>query len=298
MSLCPSAASFDGSAAVKPVSHEGTVEMAHSQAPDRLALFDYAHVPWMKKHQRLIDDALLPARAERWRQWRAASARLAALGYRAIGFDHFARAGGSLARALAEGGLRRNFQGYTADPAPVLLGFGASEIGALPQGYVQNAAETKAWNQAVRAHGHATARGIALNDEDRLRRAVIERLMCDMAVDVESVAAAHRAAPEALDEALGELGGMAGDGLLTLDGRRIAMTEKSGPLFSSPPPPSTRISPRAQPATAARSSDRHRRARAYRCRHPGSPAERARYSPHARLARPQSLPRALPLVRR
>lgn len=231
---------------------ERSVEKAHSLAPDRLALFGYAHVPWMKKHQRLIDEALLPAGAERWCQWHAASARLAALGYRAIGFDHFARAGDSLAQALAAGSLRRNFQGYTADPAPVLLGFGASAIGALPQGYVQNLAETKSWNQAVRANGLATARGIALNDDDRLRRAVIERLMCNMAVDVDSVAAAQEATPGALDEAFGELQGMAGDGLLTLDGRRLAMTEKGRPFV--------RLAAAAFDAYLSRGAARHSRA--------------------------------------
>ncbi|MBT6116601.1 MAG: oxygen-independent coproporphyrinogen III oxidase [Rhodospirillaceae bacterium] len=209
---------------------ERTVEAAHGLAPDRLALFGYAHVPWMKKHQRLIDEALLPDGPERWRQWGAASARLAALGYTAIGFDHFARPEDPLARALAEGRLRRNFQGYTADPAPVLLGFGASAIGALPQGYVQNAAETTAWNQALRAHGLATVRGVALDGDDRLRRAVIERLMCDMAVDVASVAREHRVAPEALDDAFDELRAMAGDGLLALDDRRVAMTETGRPF--------------------------------------------------------------------
>lgn len=209
---------------------ERTVEMAHGLAPDRLALFGYAHVPWMKKHQRLIDEALLPDGAERWRQWRAASARLAALGYRAIGFDHFARPGDSLARALAEGRLRRNFQGYTADPAPVLLGFGASAIGALPQGYVQNASETKAWNQAVRSHGLAIVRGIALNEDDRLRRSVIERLLCDMAVDIATLAREHGAVPGALDDAFEDLAAMAEDGLLSLDGPRVAMTETGRPF--------------------------------------------------------------------
>lgn len=209
---------------------ERTVAAAHALGPDRLALFGYAHVPWMKKHQRLIDEALLPDGPERWRQWAAASDRLAALGYVAIGFDHFARPEDPLAKALAEGRLRRNFQGYTADPSPVLLGFGASAIGALPQGYVQNAAETKAWNQAVRAHGLATTRGVSLDDDDRLRRAVIERLMCDMAVDLAAVAEEHGAAPDCLIDAIDELQGLARDGLLTVDGWRVAMTEDGRPL--------------------------------------------------------------------
>jgi oxygen-independent coproporphyrinogen-3 oxidase len=231
---------------------ERTVEAAHRLAPDRLALFGYAHVPWMKKHQRLIDEGRLPDGPERWRQWQAASARLDALGYRAIGFDHFARPADSLAEALDAGRLRRNFQGFTADPAPVLLGFGASAIGALPQGYVQNAAETKAWNQAVRSNGLATVRGIALDSGDRLRRDVIERLMCDMAVDVASVAEAQGSAPESLDGAFDELRTMADDGLLALDGRRVAMTEAGRPFV--------RLAAAAFDAYLAKGVARHSRA--------------------------------------
>jgi oxygen-independent coproporphyrinogen-3 oxidase len=110
-----------------------TVETALALAPDRIALFGYAHVPWMKKHQALIDTAALPDAWQRWCQARAAARRLEQAGYAAIGLDHFAKPQDALACAAAAGTLRRNFQGYTADPADALVGFGASAIGALPR---------------------------------------------------------------------------------------------------------------------------------------------------------------------
>jgi len=161
-----------------------TIEQVLSLAPDRIALFGYAHVPWMKKHQRLIDEAALPDPAARLAQSTAAAERLLAAGYVAIGIDHFARAEDSLGRAAAAGTLRRNFQGYTTDSAEALIGLGASAIGRLPQGHVQNITATGEYCRHVESTGLAVARGIAFSDEDRVRGWVIERLMCDFAVDL------------------------------------------------------------------------------------------------------------------
>jgi oxygen-independent coproporphyrinogen-3 oxidase len=161
-----------------------SVEAALRLRPGRIALFGYAHVPWMKRHQRLIDAAALPCAAERAAQFAAAAARLGDAGYVAVGLDHFALPDDSLALALRQGRLRRNFQGYTTDTASALLGCGASAIGSLPGGYVQNAVSIPAYRAAIRAGRLATARGIALAGEDRARRSIIERLMCDFAVDL------------------------------------------------------------------------------------------------------------------
>ncbi len=193
-------------------------------APDRLALFGYAHVPWMKKHQRLIPEAALPDGAERWRQAEAASAQLLAAGYRRIGFDHFALPGDSLAQAQAAGRLRRNFQGYTTDEAPVLLGLGASSIGSLPQGYLQNTPDLPAYRKALAAGRLPVARGIALTDDDRARRALIERLLCDFAVELD---------PAAYAAELAALDGHRRDGLVEFDGRRLTVTERGRPLVRS-----------------------------------------------------------------
>lgn len=163
-----------------------TVEAALGLEPDRIAVFGYAHVPWMKKHQALIPEDALPGPAQRLAQAEAVSALLAANGYEAVGLDHFARRTDEMARRAEAGTLRRNFQGYTTDDAPVLLGLGASSIGALPQGYVQNVSATPAWHRAVAEGVLPVARGVAVSDDDRLRRHVIERLMCDLAVDLDA----------------------------------------------------------------------------------------------------------------
>ncbi len=104
-------------------------------APERLALFGYAHVPWMKPHQKLIDASTLPGEAERIEQSEAAAERLAAAGYVRVGLDHYAREDDELAWAAKHARLHRNFQGYTTDEAETLIGVGASAIGRLPQGY-------------------------------------------------------------------------------------------------------------------------------------------------------------------
>jgi oxygen-independent coproporphyrinogen-3 oxidase len=158
-----------------------TVEQALSLRPDRIAFFGYAHVPWFKKHQTMIDEAWLPGPEERLAQSRLAGELVAAHGYQRIGIDHFALPDDSLAVAARTGRLRRNFQGYTDDCSETLIGLGPSAISRLPQGYAQNTAATGDYQRLVGQSGMATARGIALSDEDRMRGWVIERLMCDFA---------------------------------------------------------------------------------------------------------------------
>jgi oxygen-independent coproporphyrinogen-3 oxidase len=199
--------------------------------PDRLALFGYAHLPSFKRHQRLIDEAVLPGPVERWSQFEAVSDVLAAASYRPIGLDHFAKADDPLTRAQAEGRLRRNFQGYTADAAPVLLGFGASAIGSLPEGYVQNAVPGHAWGDEIREGRLATIRGIALDDEDRLRRAVIERLMCDLAVDLTAISKAFGFAPDHFEHEIDALAELAKDGIVAIAGSRVLVPEPARPLI-------------------------------------------------------------------
>ncbi|MGF1641183.1 MAG: oxygen-independent coproporphyrinogen III oxidase [Rhodospirillales bacterium] len=206
------------------------VENAGRLHPARVALFGYAHVPWMKSHQKLIDEATLPGAGERWRQFEAASARLRSLGYRPVGLDHFARPDDSLAVAAATGRLRRNFQGYTTDAAAVLLGFGASAIGSLPQGYVQNTAPLKDYRAAVDADRLPIARGLALAADDRVRGEIIERLMCDLAVDVAAVADRHRTDASVFADAFDRLAPLAADRLVVVDRGRITVTEAGRPL--------------------------------------------------------------------
>lgn len=203
-----------------------SAELAASLGAQRLALFGYAHVPWFKHHQRLIDDTALPGLSERLEQAQVAAETLTGLGYRAIGLDHFALPDDELAIAAREKCLRRNFQGYTIDGADALIGVGASAIGRLPQGFVQNASDLASYSRAVSAGRLATVKGLALSDSDRLRGAIIERLMCDLAVDLDAFGGETQFGAE-----LARLRPLCDEGLLEIEGAHIAMTERGRPYL-------------------------------------------------------------------
>jgi oxygen-independent coproporphyrinogen-3 oxidase len=207
-----------------------TIGTAAAMRPDRVALFGYAHVPWMAKRQRLIDEAALPGPAARTRQSEGAAEALSRHGYEAIGLDHFALPDDSMAIAARQGTLRRNFQGYTTDPAETLIGFGATAIGRSPFGHVQNLAETGAWSRAVFAGTLPVGKGVAISPEDRLRGHVIERIMCDGQVDTDAIARSL-GTPEAwCPSELATLDEMAADGLLTRQGPAITLTAEGRKL--------------------------------------------------------------------
>jgi oxygen-independent coproporphyrinogen-3 oxidase len=207
-----------------------TVRQALTLDPDRAAVFGYAHVPWMKKHQALLPEAALPGTANRFAQRQAVEATLTGHGYHAIGLDHFARPDDRLAQAAAQGRMKRNFQGYTTDEAPVLLGLGASSIGSLPQGYVQNEPGVPAWRDAIQAGRLPTARGVAMTPADRLRRDVIEQIMCSLAVDLRATAARHGTDLAALMDAAPALQDLARDGLIDWQGERVSVTTLGRPF--------------------------------------------------------------------
>lgn len=162
-----------------------------SLRPDRIALFGYAHVPWMKKHQEMIPEEALPALPERAESAERAAERLMIAGYRRIGIDHFALPRDSLAIAAEKGSLRRNFQGYTTDDSDCLIGLGASAIGQFPQGFVQNVAGGQAYERRIANAGLAVARGFATTPEDRMRADAIESLMCRLVLDLDALSARH-----------------------------------------------------------------------------------------------------------
>lgn len=176
-----------------------SVQMLLSLAPDRVALYGYAHVPWMARRQSLIPTDALPTPQERLDLFEAARDLFTGDGYQEIGIDHFARPSDSLAQAARTGHLRRNFQGYTDDTCDVLIGLGASSISRFPQGYAQNAAGTAAYQKSVRSGEFATARGHVFQGQDRLRAHLIEALMCDFRIDTNNVLAAGIADPVQLD---------------------------------------------------------------------------------------------------
>ena len=210
-----------------------TAERALTLNPDRVALFGYAHVPWMKRHQKLIPEDALPGSSERFAQSLAAAGVFVGADYQRIELDHFALSRDLLVRRQREGRLRRNFQGYTADESPVLIGFGTSAIGALPNGYVQNTPGVVAYRDAVMAGRPATIRGRELTREDRLRGSIIERLMCDLHADVAEIARAHDVKADHFAPELARLDELASDGVVERSGTKINVPDHARPFVRS-----------------------------------------------------------------
>lgn len=165
-----------------------SVQKLLSLSPDRVALYGYAHVPWMAKRQQMIPSDALPTPQERLNLFDTARKLFLWDGYREIGIDHFARAGDGLDVARRSGRLRRNFQGYTDDTAEVLIGLGASSISRFPQGYAQNLSPTSQYTARIREGRFATGRGHVFSEEDKLRGRMIEALMCDFRIDTAEIA--------------------------------------------------------------------------------------------------------------
>lgn len=177
-----------------------SVQKLLSLNPDRVALYGYAHVPWMARRQVMIPSDAMPTPSERLHLFETARQLFVWDGYREIGIDHFARPGDGLAVAQRLGVLRRNFQGYTDDTAPVLVGLGASSISRFPQGYAQNDPSTSAHTKAVRAGGFSTTRGHRFTHEDILRARMIEALMCDFRIDAAEMCDSYGATPGKLTD--------------------------------------------------------------------------------------------------
>ncbi len=162
-----------------------TLDEVIALAPDRIALFGYAHVPDMRPQQRMLEKkGRLPDRYERAALVVAASERLRAAGYVALGLDHFAKPTSRLARAAAEGRMTRNFQGYAERLADAVIGVGASSISSTPRAHWQNHSEVAAWSEALAAGGLPVHRGLALSHDDRIRGDAITTLMCTGELDL------------------------------------------------------------------------------------------------------------------
>ena len=198
-----------------------TVTQAVELRPDRLAVFGYAHVPSFKLHQRKIDAATLPDGDQRLTQSEAIANALKQAGYVAIGLDHFAAPGDPLTVAAARGRLHRNFQGYTTDPCDTLIGFGASAIGRLPGGFVQNAVLIPDYQKRVAEGRLPSSKQCPVSLDDRRRAAIIERIMCDYRVDLSG-------ASELADE--DRLRPLVQDGLIRRRGQVIEVLPEGRPL--------------------------------------------------------------------
>ncbi|MEI9420749.1 oxygen-independent coproporphyrinogen III oxidase [Mesorhizobium sp. Cs1299R1N1] len=203
-----------------------TAAAAVAMHPDRLAVFGYAHVPTSRKNQRLIDEAALPDITARAEQAEAVAETLIAAGYRQIGLDHFALPHDELALAHKAGRLRRNSLGYSADTCKTVIGCGASAIGRLGDGYVQNEVAISSYSRHIRAGRLATSKGYHLTGEDRLRSAIIERLMCDLEADVPAICAAHGFDSNPLLESAKSLAMLADDGIVDIENGCIRVRHK------------------------------------------------------------------------
>jgi oxygen-independent coproporphyrinogen III oxidase len=208
-----------------PESFAATIDAVLSIGPDRLAVYSYANVPWMKKHQSILEPQL-PAERTKFEIFRTALARFTAAGFEYIGMDHFARPGDELARARRDRTLHRNFQGYTTKAGTDLIGFGMSAIGSVGAHYVQNRRELPLYRESVAASGAASFRGIRLTPEDRLRRTVIGNLLCHGVVVKAEIERQFGIAFDAhFADALERLEACAADGLVSLTRTEIRATD-------------------------------------------------------------------------
>lgn len=202
-----------------------TVQKCLELHPNRFAVFGYAHIPTFKKHQRKIDEAALPDGGKRHLQANMITHCLANAGYRQIGLDHFALPTDSLTTAQTAGNLRRNFQGYTTDDSDILIGFGASAIGQLEQGYIQNETAPRAYCAQIADGNLPTRKGYALTDDDRLRAEIIERIMCDFHVDLQTVCTKYGTRPDTVLLSADRLGMLISDGVAHLEGPVLAVKD-------------------------------------------------------------------------
>lgn len=199
---------------------EATLARTIELGADRIALFGYAHVPHMLPRQRRIDASALPGQTERFAMADYGYRRLTAAGYVAIGFDHFALPGDPMARAAADGRVRRNFQGFTDDQATTLVGLGASAISCFPDLLVQNEKNAGRYRMLLSQDILPAAHGIVRSVEDQRRGKVIEALLCqgEAALDAElALEASARIAP------------FAARGLAVLEGSKLSILPDGRP---------------------------------------------------------------------
>ncbi len=214
-----------------PESFRRTLDQVTHWAPDRVAVFAYAHVPWMKKHQRLIRETDLPDLAAKLALQQAVNDQLGDAGYVNIGLDHFARPSDELVRAQQNKTLWRNFQGYTTHKHSDILAFGASSISQTADAYMQNEKTLKRYQDRVGYTGFAVERGIRLTRDDQIRRDAITRVMCELELDLAGFGQEWGIDfADYFADALADLRPLESDGLVNTDPSRIRVTE-TGRLF-------------------------------------------------------------------
>jgi len=164
-----------------------TAKLTASLKPNRVALFSYAHVPSVKKHQKALEKYIMPGAHAALAMESLARNVLVEEGYNEIGLDHFALPKDSLSKANLSGNIRRNFQGYTTDKSNSILGVGASSIGASQWNYFQNIKDISEYKKKVSKEGLSVSRGYSMSGDDRFRAEIIQSLMCNLSVNLETI---------------------------------------------------------------------------------------------------------------
>lgn len=209
-----------------PQGFERTVERVLAIRPERVALFHYAHVPWLKRHQTAMDVETAPESDVKLAIFTRAVEQFRAAGYVYIGLDHFALPGDELAVALGEGKLQRNFMGYTTRRGGDMVSLGVSSIGDVAGCYVQNETKEMPYEAAVDAQRFAAHRGHELSADDKLRRDVILGLMCNGILRKAEIESAHGIAfDETFTSELAALKPLEDDGLVKLERDALRLTE-------------------------------------------------------------------------
>ncbi|MBI3771661.1 MAG: oxygen-independent coproporphyrinogen III oxidase [Gammaproteobacteria bacterium] len=199
-----------------------TLDRVLAQSPDRLSVFNYAHLPEMFKPQRRINVEELPSAAEKLEILQMASEKLAAAGYVYIGMDHFAKPEDELAVAQRNGQLYRNFQGYSTHADCDLIGFGVTSVGKVGNSYSQNVRTLEEYYHSIDQGRLPVFRGIALDNDDLLRREVITQLICNFELDKQAIAKKYNVDfDEYFTDAATDLQQMQTDGLIKVDARSI-----------------------------------------------------------------------------
>ncbi len=205
-----------------PDSFLTTLQRALELDPDRMSIFNYAHLPDRFAAQRKIDEAQMPAAEQKLAMLRGAIEALVEAGYQYIGMDHFAKPTDELARLQRAGQLHRNFQGYTTHGECDLLGLGVSSISQIGDCYVQNDKTLRDYYAQVAAQGHAISKGVTLDRDDKIRRDLIKQLICNLQLDTEAFAARWSIDFDSyFADALSALEPMLADGLLRREGTRL-----------------------------------------------------------------------------
>ncbi|QCI28655.1 oxygen-independent coproporphyrinogen III oxidase [Caminibacter pacificus] len=161
-----------------------TLELVKELDPDRLAVFNYAHVPWLKKGMRKIDETTLPSPEEKLKIFKYVIDFFENNGYKMVGMDHFAKPDDELFKAIEKGELHRNFQGYTTKGGADLIGFGLTSISETENAYFQNYKDLKNYEKAIDEGKLPTFRGVILNEEDKIRKYVIMEMMANFSFDI------------------------------------------------------------------------------------------------------------------